>query len=120
MPIVTVTFHWDDRHGHCYDCGNPAAFVAPDLFWNRERFPAGRPASSLSSNNLLCAVCAAQAACDGERIFRLFVDDIDPPVSDEHVAILAELGIVAAEGDRPDPSEPGVPGNDDDRYSEIE
>lgn len=93
MTIVTVTHQWDDTHGPCYDCGNPAAFVAPDMYWNRERFPDGRPAGSLSASNLLCAVCAAQQAASGERIFRLWVEESDPPVSDEHIVILAELGI---------------------------
>ncbi len=89
--IVTVTRYWDDSHGPCYDCGDPAAFIAPNLYYNRMKHLSRPP---LNANNLFCAVCAAQHACDGERIFRLWVDDADPPVSEEHRLILAELGIL--------------------------
>lgn len=84
MPIITVTHHWDDAHGPCYECGDPAAFVAPDMYG---------PDQEPNASNLLCAVCAAQQAASGERIFRLWVDDSDPPISTEHVEILAKLGI---------------------------
>jgi hypothetical protein len=90
MGIVTVTHRWDDAHGVCYDCGDPAAFMVPDAYRREDGSNADAP---LTEVNLRCAVCAAQAACDGERVMRLWVDDDDPPVSDEHVRFLNELGI---------------------------
>lgn len=55
--IELVVFGWSNKHGHCDDCGLPAAFAREPL--------ASR----------LCAVCAANAAADGERIFRLDPED---------------------------------------------
>lgn len=28
MSIKRVEFFWNDKHGECYDCGRPAAFLA--------------------------------------------------------------------------------------------
>lgn len=60
--MVEVTFQWHTLHGSCYDCGCPAAFLAPD------RYGVGKP---VTDDNKLCCVCAANAAVDGERIERI-------------------------------------------------
>lgn len=54
-----VTFIWTTKHGHCYDCGLPAAFRREYKDIYRDK---------------LCAVCAANAACDGETIVRIEED----------------------------------------------
>ena len=60
MAIIEVIHHWSDEHGACYDCGNPAAFYAPDMYGETE---------GPRKENKLCSVCAANhAATDGERI----------------------------------------------------
>lgn len=51
MALVTVQFQWDDQHGECYDCGLPAAFSV--------------------GLDIVCAVCAANHAVDGDVIVRL-------------------------------------------------
>lgn len=57
---ATIVLHWSDEHGPCYDCGLPAAF------WrSSERREAPTEADKL------CAVCAANAAVDGEVIKRI-------------------------------------------------
>lgn len=53
-----VTFVWAPQENDCYDCGLPAPFESVDAYGP------GRHKS-------LCAVCAAQAACDGETIRRV-------------------------------------------------
>jgi hypothetical protein len=50
--LIQVTFEWSDEHGTCEDCGLPAAFRA-------ERRP-------------VCAVCAANAAAEGDRVTRIY------------------------------------------------
>lgn len=57
--LVTVTFEWSNEHGECYECGRPAAFLVGD---RRESF---------DTADLRCAVCAANAAVDGETIIRV-------------------------------------------------
>lgn len=53
--LATVVFQWSEEWGECYDCGLPAAFmVGPD--------------TAFTAEGLRCAVCAAQAACEGETI----------------------------------------------------
>lgn len=67
MTIVQVTHQWDDHFGPCYDCGEPAAYAAPDMF-----------GGGLSSHNLLCAVCAAYNASDGNgRLVYLWHENPD-------------------------------------------
>lgn len=90
--IVTVTHRWSNEHGACYDCGAPAAFVAPYIYWNRTERPDAPPPVGRESK--FCAVCAANIAADGERIYRLWVDDTDPIVSDEHARALRDLGVI--------------------------
>lgn len=90
MSIVTVTRKWDDRMGPCCDCGDPAAFVCPDIYRRADGSNADKP---VDGNNVFCAICAVQHACDGERVFRLFVEDDDPEPTDEHARYLRELGI---------------------------
>lgn len=53
--LVPVVFVWASVHGDCYDCGLPAAFERYDEKYQHK----------------LCAVCAANAAADGENIRRL-------------------------------------------------
>lgn len=92
MAIIKVTHEWDDEHGPCYECGDPAAFVAAELYWNETEHPDGP--TPVTDNNKMCAVCAAQHAADGMRIYRLWAaSDDDPVVNDEHARLLAELGI---------------------------
>jgi hypothetical protein len=50
--LVDVTFTWSDKHGPCYDCGRPAAFLAGE-------------------DIAICAVCAANRAADGDQITRI-------------------------------------------------
>lgn len=56
--LVHVEFDWSPEYGDCYDCGLPAAYKTDDP-----------PA------HILCSVCAAAAAAEGERITWLFADD---------------------------------------------
>jgi hypothetical protein len=58
-----IIHHWDRKFG-CYDCGSPAAFAAID------RYGAGARGSD-DPDTHLCAVCAANAAVDGETIVRI-------------------------------------------------
>lgn len=91
MAIIKVTRFWDDTHGPCYECGDPAAFVAPDLYRREDGSNADKP---VDETNKFCAVCAAQNAADGERIFRLWhEDDTDGEITPEHLRYLRELGI---------------------------
>lgn len=63
IPLTEeVTFHWSTEHGKCHECGLPAAFFAPELYGKTE---------DVNSENKLCAVCAANASVDGERIERI-------------------------------------------------
>jgi hypothetical protein len=79
MSIVKVEREWDDSFGFCYDCGDPAAYAAPDRYG---------PDHELSDNNLLCAVCAALAnATESERIVYLWTED-DDPVTEENKAVI--------------------------------
>lgn len=57
--IVPVTFYWTDRNGYCDECGLPAAFK---LIGHR---------AYETDAWLLCSVCAANAAADGEFIERI-------------------------------------------------
>jgi len=89
MAIRTVTYNWDDSHGNCYDCGDPAAFVCPDLYLYTDGSNANEP---VNENNIFCAICAANHACDGERIFHMFVEDKDS-LTREHMSFLYQLKI---------------------------
>lgn len=57
--LVEVKFQWSDEYGTCYECGLPAAFLVGDR------------KQSADSADLRCAVCAANAAADGELIARV-------------------------------------------------
>lgn len=62
MTIIEVTFKWSDEYGFCYECGRPAAFLVGD---RRDSF---------DTADLRCAVCAANAAADGEIVARVDED----------------------------------------------
>jgi hypothetical protein len=57
--IIDVHFRWDDRHGPCYDCSRPAAFLN-------------------STDQRLCGVCAANHAVDGDTIRRIAAGSATP------------------------------------------
>lgn len=62
--FVHVVFSWSEEKGHCVECGNPAAYNAPDMYGPE------------SEGGLLCSPCAARAnAVDGETIIYLFEED---------------------------------------------
>lgn len=63
MALVKVTYHWDDKHGPCYDCGNPAAFFLPRAYVRM-----GEEPEEPNDINKRCALCAANAAADGEQV----------------------------------------------------
>lgn len=54
-----VIFYWSRNHGDCYDCGNPAAFVAPCMYGD---------VRGVEKITIFCALCAANHAADGETI----------------------------------------------------
>jgi hypothetical protein len=90
MAVREVTHKWDDAHGDCYDCGHPAAYVVAELYWNRTQRPDSPP--PVDSNSIFCAVCAANHAADGHRIYRLWTED-DGVANPEHERLLTELGV---------------------------
>lgn len=51
MTLVDIRLRWDDRHGRCYDCGFPVAYVCEQC--GEEKF---------------CSICAAQHAASGDTI----------------------------------------------------
>lgn len=51
-----VIFQWSTAEGYCADCGLPAAF-----YWGPKH----------TEETRVCAICAANAAVDGERIHRI-------------------------------------------------
>jgi hypothetical protein len=57
MALVHVEFDWDDVFGECYDCGLPAAYAARQ-----------------HGLTMLCSVCAAGWAANGEQIEYLFAE----------------------------------------------
>ena len=59
-----VTFVWHSRHGHCYECGLPAAFKTGHYL--EQPLPHNIP-----DEDKRCAVCAANHAADGETITRI-------------------------------------------------
>jgi hypothetical protein len=61
----TIVFHWSADHGRCYDCNLPAAFYLPYAYV-RDYIP-----EPPQPRNLRCAVCAANAAADGESVERI-------------------------------------------------
>lgn len=80
MTIRIVTHTWDDSLGNCSDCGDPAAYAAPN------RYGEGKP---LTDSNLLCAVCAAQEACEGETIIYLWHEpDLDGEPTPEQKRVI--------------------------------
>lgn len=54
--VEIVIFQWSRNYGDCYDCGLPAAFAINN---------------SMEKHNKRCCVCAANAAVDGEKIYRI-------------------------------------------------
>lgn len=91
MAIREITHRWDDEHGDCAECGDPAVYVVAELYWNKEREPDAPP--PVGTRNIFCAVCAAGHAADGHRVYRLFTDDTQPVANAEHERLLTELGI---------------------------
>ena len=67
MSTVMVVHFWSDEHGYCRECGNPAAFLVPDAYGD---VPIG-------DEHKRCAVCAANAAADGELVTRIVPEDED-------------------------------------------
>lgn len=55
--LELVVFTWSNEHGHCYECGVPAAYALKGY---------------KSKDALRCAVCAALVASEGEEIEYLF------------------------------------------------
>jgi hypothetical protein len=60
-----VVFQWSDKYGACQECSAPAAFLSIDAY------------GPDSTEQKLCAVCAANAAADGETIKRIEVEAED-------------------------------------------
>lgn len=60
--VEIVTFAWSNEHGHCYECGLPAAFYLPTAYGQTE---------PPNDTNKRCAVCATNAAVDGETVARI-------------------------------------------------
>lgn len=58
-----IEFDWSTQWGRCYECGLPAAFYLPDAY--------GVEGEPPQDKNLRCAVCAANAAADGETVRRI-------------------------------------------------
>jgi hypothetical protein len=59
--LETFVFHWSREHGDCYDCSRPAAFLGG----LRVKY---------------CAICAANAAAEGEPISWIASDiELDTP-----------------------------------------
>ena len=91
--IEVVTFLWSNKYGHCYECGAPAAYVRAynnahmisveeceaDMrrLTNGERGCSNPDEHAIKPENLLCSVCAAQAAAVGESIRWLFEQDFE-------------------------------------------
>ena len=83
--IELVVFGWSNKHGHCYECGCPAAFYVGERAngtfeqcerlmreqTNGERGCETPDAHDTKPEGLRCAVCAANAAADGEHITRI-------------------------------------------------
>lgn len=53
-----ITFYWEDQDGFCEGCGFPAAFYSVNAFGTGKHMK-------------LCAVCAANEACDGATLARI-------------------------------------------------
>jgi hypothetical protein len=71
LPIQTVTFNWSTENGECYECGLPAAFKR-SYGQDRESYSDTQDRESyVAREEKLCAVCAANAAADGEEITRI-------------------------------------------------
>lgn len=60
--LTVVVLRWSPKHGPCYDCGLPAAFLLPDAYGG------GKP---IADHHKRCAICAANAAVGGERVTRI-------------------------------------------------
>lgn len=79
VEFVHLTVYTNEK-GQCYDCGAAALFILPDAYWNRTNDPVPPRPEDMSESHLRCGNCAANDACDGERVLRLFHDDEDDGV----------------------------------------
>ena len=68
--LVIVTFAWSTRLGSCYECGLPAQFFLPRAYINEQRTP-NAPDQAPDDTNKRCAICAANAAAEGEPVLRI-------------------------------------------------
>lgn len=84
--VEIAVFLWSNEHGHCYDCGLPAAYgtrlVNPDTveectasMGEGRRCADPRAHEPLQPHELRCSVCAASYAADGGEIVRLFENE---------------------------------------------
>lgn len=64
--VEIVTFAWSNEHGHCYECGIPAAFFLPKAYVVGDSAP-----EKPEVHNKRCAICAANAATDGNEVRRI-------------------------------------------------
>ena len=62
-----VTFVWSSKHGHCYECGLPAAFKVGQYLQQPL-------AHNVPPEDKRCSVCAANVATHGEVITRIEED----------------------------------------------
>lgn len=57
---VIVILEWSQSNGECYECFLPAAFAI------------GMPSDNIvDDSDKRCTICAANAAADGESIYRI-------------------------------------------------
>jgi len=72
-PLVNVSFQWSDQYGTCYECGLPAAFALPLAYNDIEQttWEFNRDTFVIEDKHKRCAVCAANAAVDGDAVVRI-------------------------------------------------
>lgn len=70
LATTMVVHFWSNANGWCSECGNPAAFFLPRAYINETRTP-NAPDQQTTDTNKRCAVCAANAAADGEIVRRI-------------------------------------------------
>lgn len=70
-----ATFVWSNEHGHCYECGLPAAFYLPVAYLKEEPGATNEGDEGPTEWNKRCAVCAANAAAEGEAVKRIDEED---------------------------------------------
>lgn len=72
--LVSILFRWNPEHGHCTECGLPAAFWSPTMYgrYNPDGHDGCATADSVPKDDeKMCAVCAANQAAGGEEIRRI-------------------------------------------------